>query len=46
MKKMTERRDFLKGAGAALTTSLFTGAVKGAGDRISIAFNLRKEPFP
>jgi predicted dehydrogenase len=34
---MTERRDFLKGAGAALTTSLFTGAVKGASDRISVA---------
>ena len=34
---MTERRDFLKGAGAALTTSLFTGAVKGANDRISVA---------
>src|SRR3954466_13433823 len=30
---MTERRDFLK---AALTTSLFTGAVKGANDRISV----------
>ena len=34
---MTERRDFLIGAGAALTTSLFTGAVKGANDRISVA---------
>src|SRR5437773_10219850 len=34
---MTERRDFLKGAGAALTTSIFTGAVKGANDRISVA---------
>jgi len=33
---MTERRDFLKGASAALTTSLFTGAVKGANDRISV----------
>src|SRR5712691_1961218 len=34
---MTERRDFLKGAGAALTTSIFTGAVKGANDRVSVA---------
>src|SRR5437588_11187198 len=33
---MTERRDFLKGAGAALTTSLITGAVKGANDLISV----------
>ena len=31
-----KRRDFLKGASAALTTSLFTGAVKGANDRISV----------
>ncbi|HTM48157.1 MAG TPA: Gfo/Idh/MocA family oxidoreductase [Bryobacteraceae bacterium] len=35
---MTERRDFIKGAGAALTTQIFTGAVKGANDRISVAF--------
>ena len=34
---MIERRSLLKGAGAALTTSLFTGRVKGANDRISIA---------
>ena len=34
---MTERRDFIKGAGAALTTQIFTGAVKGANDRISVA---------
>lgn len=33
---MIERRDMLKGAGAALTTSLFTGRVKGANDRIAI----------
>ena len=32
---MIERRDILKGAGAALTTSLFTGRVKGANDRIA-----------
>ena len=34
---MTERRDFIKGAGAALTTQIFTGAVKGANDRMSVA---------
>ena len=33
---MIERRDILKGAGAALTTSLFTGRVKGANDRIAL----------
>src|SRR5258705_1606586 len=33
---MTERRDFWKGPSVALTTSLFTGAVKGANDRISV----------
>jgi len=33
-----ERRDFLKTAGGALTTSIFTGRVKGANDRISIGF--------
>ena len=33
------RRDFLKTAGAAaLTTSLFSGRVRGANDRVSIAF--------
>ncbi len=35
---MTERRDFLKTTGAALTTQIFTGAVKGANDRVSAAF--------
>src|SRR5271154_7204882 len=35
---MTERRDFLKTAGAALTTQIFTGNVKGANDRVSAAF--------
>ncbi len=30
---MDDRRDFLKSAGAAFTTSLFTGNVKGANDR-------------
>ena len=33
---MIERRDILKGAGAALTTSLFTGRVKGANDRVAV----------
>jgi predicted dehydrogenase len=32
---MIERRDVLKGAGAALTTSIFTGRVKGANGRIA-----------
>jgi predicted dehydrogenase len=35
---MDDRRDFIKGAGAALTTSLFTARVKGANDRVAIAF--------
>jgi predicted dehydrogenase len=32
------RRDFLKTTGAALTTSLFTGDVRGANDRVAVAF--------
>ena len=33
------RRDFLRSTGAAaLTTSLFTGRVKGANDKINVAF--------
>jgi thioredoxin reductase len=32
------RRDFLKATGAALTTSIFTGNVRGANDRIRVAF--------
>jgi predicted dehydrogenase len=32
------RRDLLTAAGAAFTTSLFTGRVKGANDRISVGF--------
>jgi predicted dehydrogenase len=35
---MIERRSILKGAGGALTTSLFTGLVKGANDRVAIGF--------
>jgi predicted dehydrogenase len=35
---MIERRTILKGVGAALTTSLFTGRVKGANDRIALGF--------
>jgi len=32
----TDRRKFLAGAGAALTTALFTGDIKGANDRIAL----------
>jgi predicted dehydrogenase len=32
------RRGFLRAAGAAFTTSIFTGSVRGANDRISAAF--------
>ncbi len=32
------RRDFVKAAGAALTTSMFTGRMKGANDRITAGF--------
>jgi len=35
---MNDRRDFLKTASAALTTSIFTGNVRGANDRIRVAF--------
>src|SRR6202163_4158457 len=35
---MPDRRDFLKSAGAALTTSLFTGSLRGANDKINAAF--------
>jgi predicted dehydrogenase len=35
---MEERRDFLKAAGAAFTTSLFTGRMQGANDRVRTAF--------
>ena len=34
----TARRQFLKSAGVALTTSLFTGNVRGANDRVAAAF--------
>lgn len=34
----TGRRDFLKTAGAALTTSAFTGKIRGANDRVAAAF--------
>jgi len=34
----SQRRAFLQGAGAALTTSLFTGRTRGANDRIAVAF--------
>jgi predicted dehydrogenase len=35
---MIERRNILKGVTAALTTSLFTGRVKGANDRVALGF--------
>lgn len=35
---MDPRRDFLKAAGAAFTTQIFTGNVKGANDRLAVAF--------
>src|SRR5579862_6080080 len=34
----SSRRDLLTAAGAALTTSLFTGSVKGANDRVAVGF--------
>jgi predicted dehydrogenase len=34
----TDRRNFLASAGAALTTAMFTGNVKGANSRISLGF--------
>ena len=34
----TTRRELLTGSAAALTTSLFTGRVKGANDRIAVGF--------
>src|SRR5438067_8031058 len=33
-----KRRDLLSGAAAAFTTSLFTGRVRGANDRVAIGF--------
>ena len=33
-----DRREFLAGTAAAFTTSLFTGRIKGANDRISLGF--------
>ncbi|MBI1790678.1 MAG: Gfo/Idh/MocA family oxidoreductase [Acidobacteria bacterium] len=35
---MSDRRNFLQATGAALTTQIFTGRVKGANDRIAVAF--------
>jgi predicted dehydrogenase len=35
---MNDRRDFLKSAAATFTTSIFTGNVRGANDRIRVAF--------
>lgn len=38
MEREALRRDFLKTAAAGLTTSIFTGNLKGANDRVSVAF--------
>jgi predicted dehydrogenase len=38
VNQQSDRRDFLKTAGAAFTTSIFTGNLKGANDRVSTAF--------
>lgn len=38
MRKDTRRREFLKTAGYALTTSILAGNSKGANDRITVAF--------
>jgi len=35
---MPDRRDFLKSTAAALTTSIFTGQIRGANDRVAAAF--------
>ena len=37
-KSAIPRRDVLAAAATALTTSLFTGNIKGANDKISVAF--------
>ncbi len=37
-QKHSERRGFLKAAGAALTTSIFTGKIRGANDKVNAAF--------
>ncbi len=34
---MTDRRDFLKATATGLTTSIFTGSVKGANDRVAVS---------
>ena len=38
LKQPVLRRDVLSAAGTVLTTSLFTGRVKGANDRIAVGF--------
>jgi len=37
MSNLDTRRDLIRSAGAAFTTSIFTGSVKGANDRVTIA---------
>src|SRR5437764_12436484 len=38
MENPVSRRNLLAGAGAAFTTNLFTGNVKGANDRVAVGF--------
>ncbi len=38
MKEDTDRRTFQRSTGAALTTAVFTGDLRGANDRIAAAF--------
>src|SRR5215472_11749923 len=37
-RESSARREFLKAGAAALTTSIFTGQVKGANDKVNVAF--------
>ncbi len=38
MRSDTNRREFLKVAGSALTSSIFAGKLEGANDRVAVAF--------
>ena len=44
MERDISRRTALASAGAALTTSLFTGRMKGANDRITVGFPVLTAP--
>src|SRR5215472_7490809 len=37
-RESSARREFLKAGAASLTTSIFTGQVKGANDKVNVAF--------